>query len=187
MWLRHLFQFEPASQDTSLPFTDTVCGLMSALCANASGSHLLPHYSSNVIHKGAQVTLGDVTHGISVSITSYLMYLFPITVLLPYLLIWTIFPLFRSPTCWKYASYARPWPLQPPGCLYSDVYALHMWSEPSPPLPRPLLFSICTPPADSFPCLHAFRTVIRLAYFFSVQYAKHIDQCFVTICSQNIK
>lgn len=60
------------------PLTDTVCGLMSALCANASVSHLLPHYSSNLIHKGAQVTLWGVTHGVCISITSYLMYLSPL-------------------------------------------------------------------------------------------------------------
>lgn len=60
------------------PLSDTVCGLMSALCANASVSHLLPHYSSNLIHKGAQVTLWGVTHGVCVSITSYLMYLSPL-------------------------------------------------------------------------------------------------------------
>lgn len=35
------------------PLPDTVCGLMRALCTNASASHILPHYSSNLIHKGA--------------------------------------------------------------------------------------------------------------------------------------
>lgn len=53
------------------PFTDTVYGLMRHLWANVSVSHHLPHSSSNLIHKAAQVTLPGVTQGVSVSITSY--------------------------------------------------------------------------------------------------------------------
>lgn len=76
-WLPSLSDWACLTRHLS-PLTDTPCGLMSARCANASVSQLLPHYSFNLIHKGAQVTLWGVTHGVCVSVTSYLMCLSPL-------------------------------------------------------------------------------------------------------------
>lgn len=113
------------------PLTDTVCGLMSALCANASVSHLLPHYSSNLIHKGAQVTLWGVTHGVCVSITSYLMYLSPL------LFLWHIYLDEQFLLCFIFhliENMLLKHVLEP--CSQRDVFIIQrlflcMWSKPS--------------------------------------------------------
>lgn len=113
---------------------------MSALCANASVSHLLPHYSSNLMHKGARVTLRGVTHGVLC-----LYYLLPdvpltITALMPGLLRWTISPPLRSLILLKNnAGHARPWTPRAAGIIVKPV-SMHVVRRST--RPRPLSFSL---------------------------------------------
>lgn len=125
------------------PPPDTVCALMSALCTNASVSHLLPYYSSNLIHKGAQVTLWGVTHRVCDSITSSLMYLSLLLLLMPHLPGWASPPLFHSLILLKNASYPCPWTLRPARCFIMWSLFLCRWSKKlSWALSLRLLFSI---------------------------------------------